>query len=50
MKYHLVAKDDKTGKQYLWGFDFPSIETAKNALLSETWAIDDNGVKVAERK
>ncbi len=49
MKYHLVAKDEKTGKPLLWGFDFGSLSAAKSALLPGTWVIDDDGFKVAER-
>lgn len=47
-EYYLVAKDD-AGKQFIWGFHFPTIEKAKAALLPNTWVIDEEGNKVAER-
>lgn len=48
-EYFLVAKDDKTGKPYTWGFYFKSIEAAKMSLLPGTWAVDQDGNKVAEK-
>lgn len=48
-EYSLVAKDSK-GKQYIWGYFFKSVEAARQALLPGTWAIDEEGNKVAERE
>ncbi len=48
-EYYLVANDEKTGKPFIWGFHFPSVKKAKAALLPGTWAIDEEGNKVAER-
>ena len=47
-QYYLVANDE-TGKPFIWGFHFATVEGAKNALLPGTWVIDEDGKEVARR-
>jgi hypothetical protein len=43
LEFYLVANDEKTGKPFVWGFHFPTLESAKRHLLPNTWIIDQHG-------
>lgn len=47
--FYLVAHDENK-KPFVWGFNFRTLEAAQNALLPDTWVIDEDGKKLAERK